>query len=222
MIYEKRRIMLKKFFIIVFLSVGIITFAAEEQPQILSLPRPQIIGGKPLMEALSARKSTREFSSEEISPQTLSNLLWAGFGINRPESGKRTAPSASNWQEIDIYVATSKAVYIYDAKSNQLKSVVSGDLRPDFGRQAFVKTAPVVLAYVADYSRMGKASQSNKDFYSAVDTGFISQNVYLYCASEGLNTVVIGIFDREKFSQQLLLKPEQKIILTQPVGYPKK
>ncbi|HOL67631.1 MAG TPA: nitroreductase family protein, partial [bacterium] len=97
-----------------------------------------------------------------------------------------------------------------------------GDLRASFGRQPFVKTAPVVLAYVADYSKMGRASQTDKDFYSAVDTGFISQNVYLFCASAGLNTVVLGIVDRNALSQALSLKPEQKVILTQPVGYPKK
>ncbi|MGB9643445.1 MAG: nitroreductase family protein, partial [Candidatus Ratteibacteria bacterium] len=112
--------------------------------------------------------------------------------------------------------------YVYDAKMNVLKPVISGDFRVNFGRQAFVKTAPLVLAYVADYSKMGRASQSDKDFYSAVDTGFISQNVYLFCASEGLNTVVLGIVDRDNLAKILNLKDEQKIILTQPVGYPKK
>ncbi len=214
--------MVKKIFVIVFMSIVMVAFAQENGPQHISLPKPQITGGKPLMEALSLRKSMREFSEREIPPQILSNLLWAANGINRPESGKRTAPSASNWQEIDIYVATPKAVYLYDAKANLLKVVKEGDLRADFGRQAFVKTAPVVLAFVADHSRMGRASQTDKDFYSATDTGFISQNVYLYCASEGLNTVVLGIVDKTNLSGKLGLKPEQKIILTQPVGYPKK
>jgi SagB-type dehydrogenase family enzyme len=207
-------------FLMLFLIAGF-CFAQENEIQSISLPNPQMKGGKPLMEALSARKSMREFGSQELSLQTLSNLLWAAFGINRPESGKRTAPSASNWQEIDIYVATSKGVYVYDAKNNVLKPVVGGDLRANFGRQAFVKTAPVVLAYIADYSKMGRASQTDKDFYSATDTGFISQNVYLFCASEGLNTVVLGIVDKQGLAQSLNLRPEQKIILTQPVGYPK-
>ncbi|HOK80884.1 MAG TPA: nitroreductase family protein [bacterium] len=213
---------MKKFLVLCLLIGVVIVFAGENEIQPVNLPKPQITGGKPLMEALSARKSMREFSSNELSNQTISNLLWAAFGINRPDSGKRTAPSASNWQEIDIYVATPKAVYVYDAKTNILKPVISGDFRANFGRQAFVKTAPVVLAYVADYSKMGRASQSDKDFYSAVDTGFISQNVYLFCASEGLNTVVLGIVDRENLAKILNLKVEQKIILTQPVGYPKK
>jgi len=214
--------MLKKVLIAVLAFAVMISFAADEKGQVIQLPKPQITGGKPLMEALNSRKSMREFSSEQLSLQTLSNLLWAAFGINRPESGKRTAPSASNWQEIDIYVATQNAVYVYDAKANLLKVVVEGDLRADFGRQPFVKTAPVVLAFVADYSKMGRASQADKDFYSAVDTGFISQNVYLFCASANLNTVVIGIVDRATLAQKLQLKQEQKIILTQPVGYPKK
>ncbi|HOJ31436.1 MAG TPA: SagB/ThcOx family dehydrogenase [bacterium] len=214
--------MMKKIFSVCLLVAAIVVFAGENEIQPVKLPKPQITGGKPLMEALSARKSMREFGSQELPLQTISNLLWAAFGINRPESGKRTAPSAANWQEIDIYIAIPKAVYVYDAKTNILKPVISGDLRAQFGRQAFVKTAPVVLAYVADYSKMGRASQTDKDFYAATDTGFISQNVYLFCASEGLNTVVLGVVDRDTLARTLNLKPEQKIILTQPVGYPKK
>ncbi|HXK44808.1 MAG TPA: SagB/ThcOx family dehydrogenase, partial [bacterium] len=214
--------MMKKIFSVCLLVAAIVVFAGENEIQPVKLPKPQITGGKPLMEALSARKSMREFGSQELPLQTISNLLWAAFGINRPESGKRTAPSAANWQEIDIYIAIPKAVYVYDAKTNILKPVISGDLRAHFGRQAFVKTAPVVLAYVADYSKMGRASQTDKDFYAATDTGFISQNVYLFCASEGLNTVVLGVVDRDTLARTLNLKPEQKIILTQPVGYPKK
>ncbi|HOJ40071.1 MAG TPA: SagB/ThcOx family dehydrogenase, partial [bacterium] len=210
----------KKLFLsgsLIFLTVTAVIVSSQElQP--ISLPKPQMAGGKTLMEALSLRKSTREFSPQELPLQTLSDLLWAAFGINRPESGKRTAPSAVNWQEIDLYVATPKGVYLYEARTNQLKPVAAGDLRASFGRQPFVKTAPVVLAYVADYSKMGRASQTDKDFYSAVDTGFISQNVYLFCASAGLNTVVLGIVDRNALSQALSLKPEQKVILTQPVG----
>ncbi len=218
--------MRKKFLALVIsfmLLIPVISFSQQQnEKNTIQLPKPQITGGKPLMEALSLRKSMREFSDREIPVQVLSNLLWAAFGINRPESGRKTAPSASNWQEIDIYVAKKDGVYLYDAKGNSLKLVVVGDLRADFGRQAFVKTAPVVLAYIADYSRMGRASQTDKDFYSAVDTGFISQNVYLFCASEGLNTVVLGLVNRSKLYEKLQLKPEQKIILTQPVGYPVK
>ena len=154
--------------------------------------------------------------------QVLSNMLWAACGVNRPESGKRTAPSAVNWQEIDTYVATADGLYLYDAKAHILKPVLAGDIRAATGRQTFVKDAPVNLIFVADFSRMGKATTEDKVFYSATDTGFISQNVYLYCASEGLATVVRGAVDKEKLAKVMKLRPDQKVILAQSVGYPKK
>ena len=173
------------------------------------------------MEALKERHSTREFGTKKLSLQTLSNLLWAGFGINRPESGKKTAPSAVNWQEIDIYVALPEGVYIYDAKANILKQILAEDIRTVIGSQPFIKEAPIVLIYIADQSRMGKMDQNMKDFFSAANNGFISQNVYLFCASEGLSTVVIGMVDKPTLTKKLNLHPEQKIMLAQPVGYPK-
>jgi SagB-type dehydrogenase family enzyme len=152
----------------------------------------------------------------------LSNLLWAAFGINRSDTGKRTAPSAVNRQEIDIYVATADGLYLYEARSQALKLIVSDDIRALTGRQDFVKEAPVNLIYVADFSRMGTASKEDKELYSAADTGFISQNVYLYCASERLATVVRGSIDRQALAKAIKLRPDQKIILAQSVGYPKK
>lgn len=149
-----------------------------------------------------------------------SDLLWAAFGINRPELGKRTAPSAVNWQEIDIYVAMPKGIYLYNAKKDTLEPLVSHDIRPLCNMQPAALTAPVLL-YVADYLKMGRAQTDMKDFYSAADTGFISQNVYLFCASEGLATVVMGAIDRDRLSKEMNLRPEQKVILVQPVGYPK-
>jgi SagB-type dehydrogenase family enzyme len=150
----------------------------------------------------------------------LSDLLWATFGINRPESGKRTAPSAVNWQEIDIYVAIETGLYLYDAGENCLQPILAEDIRGATGLQAFVADAPVNLIFVADYSRMGTATQGDKDFYSATDTGFISQNVYLFCASEGLATVVRGLIDRETLAATMGLRSDQKITLAQTVGYP--
>jgi nitroreductase len=179
-------------------------------------------GGRPLMLVLKDRKSSRTFSAEELPLQVFSNMLWAAFGINRPESGKRTAPSAVNWQEIDIYVATVDGLYLYDAKANTLEPVLAEDIRAMTGTQAFVKDAPVNLIYVADYSRMGRASTERKDFYSATDTGFISQNVCLFCASEGLATVVRGLVDKPALAKKMRLRTDQKIILAQSVGYPKK
>ncbi|MCJ7777303.1 MAG: SagB/ThcOx family dehydrogenase [Sedimentisphaerales bacterium] len=185
------------------------------------LPKPQTDGGKPLMQALKDRKSSREFSAEKLPPQVLSNMLWAACGINRPD-GKRTAPTARNWQEIDVYVATAEGLYLYDANSHSLKPILKEDIRAATSRQPFVKDAPVNLIFVADFSKMGNAPADQKDFYAATDTGFISQNVYLYCASEGLATVVRGAIDKPAMAQVMKLRPDQKVILAQTVGYPKK
>jgi SagB-type dehydrogenase family enzyme len=195
---------------------------AAEAAKSIPLPAPQMTGGKPLMEALLARSTSREFSSEALPPQELSNLLWAAVGINRPESGKRTAPTAMNKQEIDVYVALADGLYLYDAKANALTLVVPQDLREATGKQPFVKEAPVNLVYVADYARMGNGPKEMKDFYSATDTGYISQNVYLYCASAGLSTVVRGMVDRDALSKAMNLGPDQHVILAQTVGYPPK
>jgi SagB-type dehydrogenase family enzyme len=188
----------------------------------IPLLKPQIDTGRPLMQVLKDRSSSRSFSTEKLPVQILSNLLWAAFGINRPDAGKRTAPSARNWQEIDIYVAMADGLYLYDAKNHVLKPVLSGDIRSMTGKQDFVKDAPVNLIYVADFSKMGDAANDDKVLYSAADTGFISQNVYLFCASEGLATVVRGSIDREPLAKTMKLRTDQKIILAQTIGYPKK
>ena len=205
--------------LIVLLIAPMSTFAQELKP--IKLLKPQTEGGMPLMQALQARSSSRSFSTEQLPPQMLSNLLWAAFGINRPSSGKHTAPSAHNWQEIDIYVATADGLYLYDAPAHSLKPVLAGDVRAATGRQSFVREAPINLIYVADFSRMG-AADDEKVFYSAAATGFISQNVYLYCASEGLATVVRGLIDKPALATSMNLRPEQQITLAQSVGYPKK
>ena len=179
-------------------------------------------GGKPLMQTLKERGSSREFSPEKLPLQVLSNLLWAAFGVNRPDSGKRTAPSARNWQEIDIYVATAEGLYLFDAKAHVLKPVLTEDIRGLTGRQSFVKIAPINLIYVADLSKTGTLTNEEKEFYSAVHTGFISQNVYLYCASKGLATVVRASIDRPALAMAMKLRPDQRITLAQPVGYPRK
>ncbi|MEA1912241.1 MAG: nitroreductase family protein [candidate division WOR-3 bacterium] len=197
-----------------------VIYAKEIKP--IKLMQPQMDAGRPLMQVLKDRKSSREFSSEKLSLQTLSNLLWAAFGVNRPSSGKRTAPSAVNWQEIDIYVATADELYLYDAMKHLLMPILNEDIRALTGTQRFVKDAPINFVFVADFSKMGRAGTEEKNFYSATDTGFISQNVYLYCASEGLATVVRGSIDRDALSKAMKLQPDQKIILAQTVGYPKK
>ena len=188
---------------------------------VLPLPQPQTSGGKPLMQVLNDRQSTREFSNQKLSPQMLSNLLWAAFGVNRPD-GKRTAPSAMNWQEINIYVATQDGLYVYDAKANALNTVLAQDVRAATGTQSFVKDAPVNLVYVADLGKTGKVGVVERMLLTAADTGVIAQNVYLFCASEGLATVVRASIDSEALTKLMKLRPDQKIMLAQTVGYPKK
>jgi len=198
------------------------TAAFAEQGKVIPLVKPDMEGGKPLMQTLKERKSTRRYSDKQLSKQVLSNLLWAAWGINRPESGKRTAPSSVNRQEIDVYVATADGLYLYDAQAHALKLILEEDIRADTGTQGFVKTAPVNLVYVADLSKLGRrGAKSENLFSSAANTGFISQNVYLFCASEGLGTVVRGMVDKKSLAEKMLLRPDQRIILAQSVGYPK-
>jgi hypothetical protein len=200
------------------LCLSVMTPKAEELKPI-PLPAPQTEIGKPLMQALKQRRTTRELQPNKLPVQVLANLLWAGFGINRPESDHRTAPSAMNSQEMDLYIALPEGLYVYEAKPHQLKPVLDKDLRAKTG-QAFATNAPVVLIYVADLPRLAKAQPDQREFYAGIDTGFISQNIYLYCASEGLATVVFAL-DRAALGAAMQLRPEQKVILAQAIGYPK-
>ena len=202
------------------LTLCIVTGVSAREITMITLPSPHMEGGKPLMQTLKERHSTREFSDKPLSSQVLANLLWAAAGVNRPESGKRTAPSARDWREIDIYVVTADAVYRYDNQKHVLQPVRSGDVRAATGVQDFVATAPINLVYVADLNRMEGADTDQQQLYSAADTGFIAQNVYLFCASEGLATVVRGSIDRNGLGQVLALKKNQRIILAQTIGYP--
>ena len=214
------KMVLKKSFILaLLLALPIFIYAQELKP--VKLPAPKTEGGKPLMQALKERKSMREFSPQELPLQVISDLLWAADGMNRPESAHRTAPSAMDMQEIDIYVAKVDALYLYDAKVNSLIPVVLGDIRASTGKQPFVQDAPINLIYVANLTRKSGLSPVDADFYAATDTGFISQNVYLYCASAGLATVVRGSIDKPALARAMKLRQDQKIILTQTVGYPK-
>lgn len=194
--------------------------ASAQELQTIQLPPPQTEIDFPLMRALQLRQSTRSFADRPLELQQLSNLLWAADGINRPESGKRTAPSAMSWHEIDIYVALPEAAYRYDPQAHGLLPVAAGDLRALTGGQAFVAGAPVNLVYVADAARQGRAADEDKRLYSWANTGFIAQNVYLYCAARGLAVVVRGSVDRPPLARALKLRPEQRIILAQTVGYP--
>jgi len=200
--------------------LAVCAVAEAQEVQTVQLPPPQTEIGRPLMQALALRHSTRSFAARPLELQELSNLLWAADGINRPGSGGRTAPSARGWHEIDVYVALPEALYRYDPPTHTLVPVVPRDLRPLTGVQPFVATAPLDLVYVADRSRQGNASDEVKEQYNFANTGFIAQNVYLYCASQDLVAVVRAMIDRPALAEAMGLGPEQHIILAQTVGYP--
>lgn len=207
---------------IIAISLFGLSFVSAQELKPIQLPQPQTEIGKPLMQALKLRASSRNFDAKQLSQQELSNLIWAAAGINRPESGKRTAPSARNWQEIDVYIALAEGVYLYDAKTHSFNPVVSGDFRALCGVQDFVKSAPLNLIYVSDYSKIKSNDNDEiKTIFTSADAGFMAQNVYLYCASQGLAVVVRGLIPKEKLAGALKLKPGQKILLSQTVGYPK-
>lgn len=194
-------------------------YAGELQP--VQLAKPQTATGNIMLKFLEKRVSSREFSPEPLPVTVLSNLLWAAFGVSRPD-GKRTAPSARNRQEIDIYVAAPDGLYVYDAKANALKPLLAGDIRGLTGTQAYVKEAAINLVYVADTSKMDKMAPEEKTLWIGADTGVIAENVYLYCAAEGLATVVRALIDRPALAKVMKLRPGQEITLAQSVGYPKK
>jgi nitroreductase len=189
--------------------------------QPLELPPPQKSGGLPLMDALAKRATARAFDPRDLPRQELSNVLWAAFGINRPD-GKRTAPSARNYQEADIYVLLKQGVFVFDAAKHQLAQISAEDARALGGVQPFVKDAPVTLVLVADLAKMGSSSNDDKKTYAYTDAGYLSQNVYLYCASAGLVTGARAMVDRSALAPKLKLRADQLIILAQSVGYPAK
>jgi SagB-type dehydrogenase family enzyme len=187
--------------------------------QDIKLPAPNL--DKPIMQALKNRQSTRKYSSQELSDQTLSELLWAAYGINRPATGGRTAPSAMNARETAIYVLMAKGAYVYDAETQSLKLVTANNLLDLVARQEYVKPAPLHLVYVSDLGKLSRTGEK-KELFAMAHTGFISQNVYLYCASEGLGTVVRAGMDVEGLHNALNLGKNQMITLTQTIGYPAK
>ena len=187
---------------------------AVSQQAAIQLPKPQITGGMPLMQALAQRQTTRAFADKPLPPQTLSNLLWAAFGVNRPRDVKtglgRTAPSARNKQEVELDVVLADGVYVYEAEQNRLRPVAAGDMRGKVGTDAAVHAA-VTIVYVADA----------KLDYAQVDSGFIGQNVYLFAASEGLNAWFYAIHTPD-VAASLKLAANRKPLYAQSVGYPPK
>jgi SagB-type dehydrogenase family enzyme len=193
---------------------------AAEKVTTMQLPPPRGEGGKPLIQALKLRRSIREYSERELPPQVLSDLLWAAFGINRP-TGDRTAPYWRHIMVIDVYAAMKTGVWYYDPKQHALQQHSSSDIRAATGLQDFVAGAPLNLVYVAHGERMQDVSPEDRRLYASVDAGFIGQNVYLFCASEGLATVFRGAVDTKRLAQVMQLDTAQFVTFAQTVGYPK-
>ncbi len=203
------------------------------EPEVIKLPPPKTEGGMPLMNALKLRQSTRgNFGPEEkLSMQVLSNLLWAADGVNRP-GGHRTAPSAVDWQNIDIYLFTADGVFLYDAINNALKVISKEDLRATAGlegagqmKQEFAKTAPLSLVYVGNMAKTKGMKYQGQDVgltWTYTGAGAIAQNVYLFCASEGLACIVRAMLDEVQAGKTLKLGPDQKVLLTQTIAQFKK
>lgn len=194
--------------------------AKGESATSIPLLQPTKHGGLPLMDALARRRSSREFASTPLPLQLLSDLLWSAYGMNRADGG-RTAPSALNAQEIDVFVALSSGAYLYDAASHQLNLVAASDLRKVTGYQDFVDEAPLDLVYVANHARMGMVPVAQRESYASTAAGAITQNVYLFAASNDLATVIRAWIDRAAIADALGLAHDQQVLLSQTVGYTK-
>lgn len=204
------------------LIIGCVTLGHGQELRKIELEKPDKKRGLTVMEALSERQSQREYADKPISSRDLSDLLWAAVGINRPESGKRTAPTAMNRQEIDVYVCLPEGAYLYDAKAHALLPVAKGDFRPVLAQQqAFVNAAPLCLVIVADLSLFDGNDENQKMLFGAMDAGIVSQNISLFCAAVKLATVPRAWMDRDALKKAWNLKDSQYPLLNHPVGYVK-
>jgi nitroreductase len=192
-----------------------------QEAKAIELPAPRTDAGKPLMQALMLRRSIREYADRALPAQALSDLLWAAFGVNRPATGDRTAPYWRHVMVIDVYAAMADGVWLYEPKRHALLPHLGTDIRAQTGLQDFVGTAPLNLVYVAHGERMQDMSAEERRLYASVDAGFIGQNVYLFCASEGLATVFRGALDHHKLASTLQLGAGQFVTFAQTVGYPR-
>ena len=215
---------MKKVFIALTALLITISGTNAQDLQTIKLNAPNKDRGSSVMKALSDRASVRDTDTKDLSLQDLSDLLWAANGVNRPD-GKRTAPSAINWQEIDVYVINKDGAYLYDATAHSLKPIAKGDFRAAVATsvQEFVTRAPVSLVLVANLEKLGD-NANNRDFLKMVsmDAGIVSQNINIFCAAVGLATVPRGMMDKEELKKILKLSDKQEIMLNNPVGYPKK
>jgi nitroreductase len=201
-------------------SVALAGTGVASDVKVVQLPPARTAGGKPLIEALKLRRSTREYSNRPLEAQLLSDLLWSAYGINRP-TGDRTAPYWRHVMVIDVFAVMADGTWLYDPKLHALVLHLEDDLRAKTGLQDFVAAAPLNLVYVAHGERMTDVSAEDRRLFASADACFIGQNVYLFCASEGLATVFRGAVDQKALSQAMHLGADQFVTFAQTVGYPK-
>ncbi len=209
---------------VLLLSLGLLGGYAVAAQEKIPLPEPKIRGE--FMEALRSRGTAKSFRAKDLSPQVLSDLLWAAFGVNDERTGRRTAASAFNIREMEIYVLTKDGGFRYDAAERALEQITGEDVRSVLFNQEYAKNAPVHLVYVADHAvsraRYPEWGQPMIEEYSVLHTGLIAQNVYLFCAARGLGTVVRDLVHPEELRRMLKLGDNYTIIMSQAVGYPGK
>ena len=209
--------------IIVIFNVLLMTTISmySQDLQDIKLNEPNKSRGSAFMKALSDRQSVREFDEKDLSLQDLSDLVWAANGVNRT-NGNRTAPSAMNRQEIDVYIVNKEGTYLYDAASHTLKGLTAGDFRKAVASaQEFAATAPVCIVLVANLEKLGDPTLESTRLTASIDGGIVNQNINIFCAAVGLSTVPRGTMDKEALKIALKLSDTQMFILNNPVGYPK-
>ncbi len=205
---------------IVFITIILMSWhLVAQKNQDIQLPVATKTGGKPLMEALNKRSSNRNFSTKELTLQELSDLLWSANGINRPELGKRTAPTAMNWQDTDVYAILRSGIYKYNPITLKLELIKVGNFMKYAGKQDFVENAALNLVIVSDTSKMKNASKDDMLLYAGIHAGAIVQNIDLHCVSFGFNTVTRRYVDIAELSKVMELSPNKMIVITQTIGY---
>lgn len=206
----------------VFIALCVVINVQAQEMKEIKLNAPNKTKGEAVMKVFNERQSAREYAPQMLSSQDLSDLLWATNGINRPD-GKRTAPSAKNVQDVDVYVVLKEGAYLYDAKAHALKPIAAGDYRAAVaGGQDFVKDAPVSIVLVSELSRLGNATAEHTKLMGAVDVGIVCQNINMACAGLGLATVPRATMDQATLRKVLKLTDTQLLLMNNPVGYPKK
>jgi SagB-type dehydrogenase family enzyme len=212
---------MKKIIVLIWFTI-LVNFSFAQDTKTIVLNSPDITRGLPVMKALSIRASVKEFDTTKINLQDLSDLLWASNGVNRPETGKRTAPSAINAQDIDVYVFMKSGIYLYDAKKHLLELIVGSDYRNLIADgQEYVLKAPLICLLVSDISRFAIRKDSLKLVWAAEDAGIVSQNISLFCASVGFATRPRMMMNQQKLREILKLKDSQHLMLNNPVSYKK-